>query len=407
MSKRSASAIGSFFTSLKLKTEDNMPEAVKEELMFSTPGKTDSATTTYFAKHGNVYTITPDPTMDLHKRLPAGNYVVKVHPQIGFFLEQTDSFDIPKVIYGNTEAQASRILSTFKDRKHTTGVLLVGEQGSGKTLLAKMLSAKAAQEGMPTIIINAPFVGSEFNTFLASIHQPVLVLFDEFEKVYDNDHQPHLLTMLDGVYGGKKLYVMTANDKYKIDTHLKNRPGRFYYFMEFKGVTREFVVEYCNRNLKDPKKLEDILGISGMFPQMNFDMLQALVEEVNRYNETPLQAIEFLNVKPVLEFRETYVSVLVVDGKEIPVEHMMEADGTWYGNPFDGNKFTVPYWQEKLAEDGTDSGKWIKPMFSIKNIKKYDAQKGIMVLENEKGVKLTLTKQTTSTEFNYRDLMAL
>jgi len=63
---------------------------------------------------------------------------------------------------------------------------LVGEKGSGKTLLAKYISIAAAKErGIPTIVINHPFHGDEFNLFMQSIQEPVIVLMDEFEKIHD------------------------------------------------------------------------------------------------------------------------------------------------------------------------------------------------------------------------------
>jgi len=406
-SKKSASAIGSLLGSFFADdTNHKVPEEVVNELMTSQPNETNVTGTTYFAKHGNVYTITPDPTMDLHKRLPAGNYVM--HPQIGFYLETTDTFDIPKIIYGNTESQAKRILNTFKDRPHTTGILLVGEQGSGKTLLAKMISAKAAKEGMPTLLVNAPFVGDSFNTFLASIHQPVIVFFDEFEKVYDKDHQPFLLTMLDGVYGGNKLYLMTANDKYRIDVHLKNRPGRFFYFMEFRGLSKEFIEQYCERNLKDKSNIQGILNIVTMFHEINFDMLQAMVEEMNRYGETPAQSLEFLNVKPTFEFQETYKVTLVADGAEIDMDqHSTLEEGEWNGNPFNGVSITFQYYVTELAldEDGDPKGHWCKTKFTLKDMKSYDAQKGILKFTNSKGEELTMVRKERATSFSYRDYL--
>ncbi|HRZ82907.1 MAG TPA: hypothetical protein P5069_10620, partial [Candidatus Hydrogenedentes bacterium] len=43
-----------------------------------------------------------------------------------------------------------------------------------------------------------------FNTFMQAIEQPLVVLFDEFEKVYDDQEQQALLTLLDGVYPSNK-----------------------------------------------------------------------------------------------------------------------------------------------------------------------------------------------------------
>src|SRR4029078_12619167 len=65
-----------------------------------------------------------------------------------------------------------------------TGALMVGEKGSGKSLLAKLVSANSQEKGLPTLIIPRPWCGDMFNRFLQSIEQPTVILFDEFEKVY-------------------------------------------------------------------------------------------------------------------------------------------------------------------------------------------------------------------------------
>ena len=59
------------------------------------------------------------------------------------------------------------------------------EKGSGKTLLAQHTSILAAKEhGIPTIVVNKPWFGDNFNSFIQSISQPLIIFFDEFEKVH-------------------------------------------------------------------------------------------------------------------------------------------------------------------------------------------------------------------------------
>ena len=84
---------------------------------------------------------------------------------------------------------AERVLSTFESRPAATGILLEGEKGSGKSMLLKLLSINARKAGMPTIVINSPFCGDGFNTFIQSISQPAIIAFDEFEKIYNRDDQ--------------------------------------------------------------------------------------------------------------------------------------------------------------------------------------------------------------------------
>ena len=152
---------------------------------------------TYFLKSGTRFNVSTKEALDLHEQLPVGNYTVKFDKMAGcFYLEQIDGFEIKGKIYGETRKQSQRILNTFHDRTASTGVLLTGEKGSGKTLLAKMLSVTAAESAIPTIVINEPWCGEGFNAFMQTIEQPTVILFDEFEKVYDKEDQEKMLILL-------------------------------------------------------------------------------------------------------------------------------------------------------------------------------------------------------------------
>lgn len=230
---------------------------------------------------------------------------------------------MPAKIYGECISQCDRILNTFSQRQGNTGVLLVGEKGSGKTLLARQISLTSS---MPTIVINTKFEGDSFNSFLGSITQPCIVLLDEFEKTYDKDSQEKILTLLDGTYQSKKLFLLTSNDKWRLDDNMKNRPGRIYYLFEFKGIDEKFVKEYCEDNLTDKAKLEGVLKVSRMFDVFNFDLLASIVEEVNRYGEDPEDLTQILNAKPEYSGRQNYGITAKLDGVQIPTSSLLRKE---------------------------------------------------------------------------------
>ena len=93
---------------------------------------------TYFIHSGNTYRAIPGTSIDPINSLPPENFVLKHNPFSGFFLEQTPEFTLPKKLYGKTKFHASRILNTFNQRQSNTGVILMGEKGSGKSLLSKI-----------------------------------------------------------------------------------------------------------------------------------------------------------------------------------------------------------------------------------------------------------------------------
>lgn len=257
-----------------------------------------SANGKIFFKAGDTFKPGIDAVSNRFPTLPVGTYIVRFDPEAGFFLQEFPDFDVPEKLYGNVQERSWRILSTFFDRPRTTGVLLSGEKGSGKTLLARKLSIDAAVKGMPTIIINAPYTGDSFNTFLQAIEQPCILLFDEFEKVYDRDEQqPALLSLFDGFFTTQKLIVLTANDTSKVNNHFLNRPGRIFYYLDFKGLDLEFIMEYGKDKLKNQSYLPSLGIIASMVNPLSFDALQAIIEESNRYDEAPTKTLDMVNVR--------------------------------------------------------------------------------------------------------------
>jgi hypothetical protein len=259
-------------------------------------------------KIGDTYKVASEDAIKSLDKLPPQNYTVKYDKMSGeYYLEAIAPFNIPPKLYGDVQAKAERILNTYRNRSEVTGVLLEGSKGSGKTLLAKYVSHLALELGVPTVVINQPFYGDVFNQFIQALGDDVIVVFDEFEKVYKQEDQEKVLTLLDGVFPSKKLFFLTVNDMHRVNDHMVNRPGRIYYMLTYKNLSSEFITEYCNDTLVDKSQTESIVNHAKIFNSFNFDMLQASVEEMNRYNESFFEVIEMLNVDPVTqEFGTSY-----------------------------------------------------------------------------------------------------
>jgi hypothetical protein len=272
-----------------------------------------------------------------------------------------------------------------------------------------MLAVNAAEVGVPTIVINEPWCGEGFNAFMQMIEQPTVILFDEFEKVYDKDDQEKMLTLLDGVYPSKKLFVLTCNDKWRVDSHMRNRPGRIFYSLDFKGLEQDFIVEYCEDNLKNTAQIDSVCRVAAMFDQFNFDMLKALVEEMNRYNESASEAMRMLNAKPEFGGDSKYKVGLQVKGLDIPAD-VIESE-FWTGNPLT-NRICIDY---KVFEEPTTSEpalngletietdwNWEDARFTQEDLKQIDPQAGKFVFVNSSGDRVVLDRVKEKT-FHYYD----
>jgi ATPase family associated with various cellular activities (AAA) len=348
---------------------------------------------TYFLKSGATYRITTKDAIDLHETLPAGNYVVKQDPMENFFIEKIEDFVSPKKLYGDVISNTNRIISTFKSREKSTGVLLVGEKGSGKTMLSMNTCIELAKEGVPTIVINAPWCGDKFNTLIQSIEQPCIVLFDEFEKVYDSEQQEAMLTLLDGIYSSKKLFMLTCNDKWRVNSHMQNRPGRIFYMKNFVGLDEGFIREYLADNLANKAHTETFVRITSVFSAFNFDMMKAMVEEMNRYDETPQQALSMLNVRAEFDGGSSYEIDLSKPGAEI----MRVSPTVWQGTPLHNDGLNFNYQVKRAGDDQRYD--WEEIEFDSGNLLRFDAKIGKFIFEKD-GVTAILTK-VKSKSFNF------
>jgi hypothetical protein len=409
-------------------------------------------------KFGTSFFMTETPPEDVFKPLPAGIYTVKVTQQGVYFLDRLfEKFDLPEKFYGDVFEKTKRVLGTYSDRQTSTGVLFVGEKGSGKSLTSKYICNSLVDINIPTIIISNAFGNSKFCEFIKNIDQDCVILIDEFEKLYphksydssdidcepdssdSNSSQNGLLSLFDGVFSSRKLFILTANNRHKISPYLLNRPGRLYYLFEYSGLTSEFVEDYCQDKLVNKSHMTKILAITSLFESFTFDMLQGLVEEMNRFDIPPEEAIEGMNIirqpqtnsftsdfeyngikSPMFEYDDYYRHILTRNISLNIFEHDLfiyketqkfrDKGSKGLGSPdlvelnyLINQRKTYSEFGISAEIDGVTSAGNFEYIthFLRTDLKTIDGKKGVYVYVNESGAKLVLTKTQNLDAFNY------
>ena len=251
---------------------------------------------------GNIFRIYDD-TLKTYDKLPAQPYVVRYANHTGFFLERYADIEITESkIYGVHPEKVQKVLDAFGRYNRNLGVILSGDKGIGKSLFAKLLAIQAMSKGLPLIIVDR-YIGG-IASYLESIEQEVIVLFDEFDKTFGEVHsrdgeaspQSELLTLFDGVSPGKKLFVITCNELRKLNDYLINRPGRFHYHFRFDYPSAEEVRQYLTDKLPAEQygQIDEVVAFSKKV-NLNYDCLRAIAFEI-RTGIPFKEAIQDLNI---------------------------------------------------------------------------------------------------------------
>lgn len=243
-----------------------------------------------------------------YKILPPGAYKVEFSKMTGFSLSIHNDLLVKEKMYGNSYRKADKVMNTFNHLDRNMGVILSGPKGVGKTMFARRLAELGKEQGLPLILVDAPYPGIE--DFIESIEQECIVLFDEFEKTFrkakeeEGGPQERLLSLFDGIDGGKKLYVITCNRVSGLNEYFLNRPGRFHYHFILSTPTGDEVREYMEDNLDgDARKyIDNIVALSSM-SAFTYDVLRAIAFELNLGNSLSETMMD-LNIE-----RERYLSL--------------------------------------------------------------------------------------------------
>lgn len=248
----------------------------------------------------------------------------------------SDKFKLPDILYGNIERNAIRVWNTFATGKISTGILLTGESGSGKSLLGEVICNTAISKGIPVMYLTAVDMTANLLQILGSLTD-VVVYMDELGKCANHSTQDKMLSFFSDT-NSRRLYIITENSKWSINSYIRNRPGRIRYHIEYKKVPKDIIVDYLNRNVEDIKFREDVFRLYINSSTFSFDHLQALCTEHERYPDDTLDdLVRILNLgileKPWLVKIESVINAKT--NETVPMEKVDYNKRTNYEDEFE------------------------------------------------------------------------
>jgi len=216
-----------------------------------------------------------------------------------FYLDQKEySYKVPPKLYGNMQNYVDFYWKSFERTKFVGGLMLTGQKGSGKTMIAATLCNMAIARGLRVVEITNTTFSTDLLRFIDDLDKVVL-FFDEFGKNFNTQQQDKMLTLLSNISGKERLIFITENVPQRISEFIRNRPGRVKYSMHFNKLPMKVVEEYCKEFNVNEDFYKEFLSAYKSIITFQFDHLIAVVDE-------------HLN-NPMMEFDEL-VEMLNIDG---------------------------------------------------------------------------------------------
>lgn len=325
-----------------------------------------------YIDHDNQLRFSEIPNLSAVKdRIPAGVYTyVYKRTKEGAedtYLAKKDKFLLPTKLYGTVVDRTERILGAYKALDKNMGVLLSGLAGAGKSLLIKYIANRAIEElDMPVIIFNSEGI-DKLSEFLDKTPQPCVILLDEFEKMTYTNQQEQLLTVFDGMYTTKNLFLITANNKDQLSQFFFSRPSRIRYVYEYNSIETDVIEAVLEDKLLDKSKLDQVSMLLSTAHKLSFDVLNSFIEEVNIFpDRDPKELFENFNTKTntrdegyqldclcgeislnsIFQFKiDTYALECAREGKKFRISFANK-------NNSDGFNKRMPWDRDPIATDG-------------------------------------------------------
>lgn len=212
-------------------------------------------------------------------------------------------------------------LKYWEQSESNVGVMLSGPKGVGKS---SDIVDFCVRSGAKVIVIDKGMhIGNLINLLITPELNNSIIVFDNFEKHFNDEMQQALLPLFNGVYRTRLCFLVEVNYLDQVNDLYKDRLGRILFHEEYTYLNSDIIIDYVNDQLVNPAYKDEFFGVMQKVNEVTYDILCHTVRVINRLELPPKRAANMLNITPKPMY---YKAVLEKAGEVVTTALFLQFD---------------------------------------------------------------------------------
>lgn len=309
--------------------------------------------TTEFIDEGTYLKVVTSESGKKLKKLPPAIYLIDKCEEGGYRLtKEAERFEQKGKVFGKQLGKITKVaIDHFVKEQTPTGLIAVGLKGCGKSKLCENIANVGMNNhDLPVLLIRDPLPKSVVLNALKAA-SPCILYIDEYEKLYKPDfrknqgsdapNEDELLTVFSDKNLGPVLTLITANNKSELSPYILDRPERFLFRIEYKGVDKDVVEEICD-HYKLHKDIKEYIADYAEDTNANLDTCVTLAKHSTSYTK-PSELKEIFDVYNMIKPKQWGWRIFTRSGAKEGFDIVAERKNLYVTNTETGQKWEINF----------------------------------------------------------------